>query len=185
MSLKHNLCFTGQDGKDDDGSSDDLEDDDVGIGENSQQSNGSDGSSDDPDMIEKEDIPPEFDFDEEADVARKILKNLITSSTKEISTSLNDDSDQPRKSKHHERNDVPNKPSDESADVSGIPKPDNAIQIKLKDIKEGDGEDDLLRTIFISNLPFDIDKEEVKQRFSGFGEVQSFIPVLHQITKYE
>lgn len=181
MSLKHNLCFTGQDGKGDDGSSDDLEDDDVGSGENSQQSNGGDGASDDPDMIGKEDIPPEFDFDEEADVARKILKNLISSSTKGISTALNYDSDPPKESKH----DVPNKPSDESADVSGITKPYNSEKIKLRDFKEGDGEDDLLRTIFISNLPFDIDKEEVKQRFSGFGEVQSFIPVLHQITKYE
>ncbi|XP_058190726.1 uncharacterized protein LOC131307963 isoform X4 [Rhododendron vialii] len=173
----------GQDGKGDDGSSDDLEDDDVGSGENSQQSNGGDGASDDPDVIGKEDIPPEFDFDEEADVARKILKNLISSSTSEISTSLNYDSDPPKESKHDERNDVPNKPSDESADVSGITKPDNSEKIKLRDFKEGDGEDDLLRTIFISNLPFDIDKEEVKQRFSGFGEVQSVFPVLHQITK--
>ncbi|XP_039139962.1 RNA-binding protein 28 isoform X3 [Dioscorea cayenensis subsp. rotundata] len=45
-------------------------------------------------------------------------------------------------------------------------------------------EGDLEKTIFISNLPFDIDNEEVKQRFfSVFGEVRSFLPVLHHLTK--
>ncbi|THU63796.1 hypothetical protein C4D60_Mb01t19610 [Musa balbisiana] len=42
---------------------------------------------------------------------------------------------------------------------------------------------DLDRTIFISNLPFEIDSEEVKERFSSFGKVQSFFPVLHKLTK--
>jgi len=173
----------GQEGKEDDDSSDDLEDDDVDSGQNSQQPNEVDGASDDPDMIEKVDNLPEFDFEEEADVARKILKNLISSSAKEISNSINGDSDLPKESKHDGRNVASNKPSDGSTDVSGITKPDNSGKIKLTNFKAGDGEDDLLRTIFISNLPFDIDNEEVKQRFSGFGEVQSFIPVLHQITK--
>ncbi|KAG6709435.1 hypothetical protein I3842_06G132300 [Carya illinoinensis] len=50
-------------------------------------------------------------------------------------------------------------------------------------LKQTEGEDDLQRTIFINNLPFDLNNEEVKQRFSGFGEVQSFVPVLHQVTK--
>lgn len=185
MSLKHSFYFTGQEGKEDDGSSDDLEDDDVDSGQNSQQPNEVDGASDDPDMIEKVDNLPEFDFEEEADVARKILKNLISSSAKEISNSINGDSDLPKEIKRDGRNVASNKPSDGSADVSGITKPDNSGKIKLTNFKAGDGEDDLLRTIFISNLPFDIDNEEVKQRFSGFGEVQSFIPVLHQITKYE
>lgn len=45
-------------------------------------------------------------------------------------------------------------------------------------------EGDLEKTIFISNLPFDIDNEEVKQRFLVFGEVRSFLPVLHHLTKY-
>lgn len=46
-----------------------------------------------------------------------------------------------------------------------------------------EAEDDLLSTVFITNLPYDIDNEEVKQCFSAFVEVQSFFPVLHQVTK--
>lgn len=51
-------------------------------------------------------------------------------------------------------------------------------------LQQTDEEDDLHRTIFISNLPFDINNEDVKQRFSTFGEIQSFFPVLHPVTKY-
>ncbi|KAG0452715.1 hypothetical protein HPP92_025379 [Vanilla planifolia] len=43
--------------------------------------------------------------------------------------------------------------------------------------------DDLDKTIFISNIPFDIDVEEVKRKFSVFGEVQAFNAVLHHLTK--
>ncbi|KAE8795178.1 RNA-binding protein 28 [Hordeum vulgare] len=50
----------------------------------------------------------------------------------------------------------------------------------LKPNKEDTGLD---RTIFISNLPFDISNEEVTERFSVFGKVQSFFPVLHKLTK--
>ncbi|GFY94414.1 RNA-binding (RRM/RBD/RNP motifs) family protein [Actinidia rufa] len=165
--------------KDDDGSSDDLEDSDVDSVEDTQQP---DGAFDDSDMIEKGDVPPKFDFDEEADVARKVLNSLISSSTKGIPTSGDGDSNQPSGSRHDESN-VPDKPSDGSVNVSGMIKPENSGKIKLTNLKAADGEDDLRRTIFISNLPFDIDNEEVKQRFSGYGEVQSFIPVLHQVTK--
>lgn len=47
--------------------------------------------------------------------------------------------------------------------------------------KTGDG--DLDRTIFINNLPFDATKEEVIEKFSLFGKVESFLPVLHKVTK--
>ncbi|XVE93695.1 hypothetical protein REPUB_Repub01dG0216300 [Reevesia pubescens] len=62
-------------------------------------------------------------------------------------------------------------------------KPEKSSENKRTNVKQMDGEDELQRTIFISNLPFDIDNEEVKERFSGFGEVQSFIPVIHPVTK--
>lgn len=79
---------------------------------------------------------------------------------------------------------IPNNLSDESAKVSGGTEIVNTSKSKASDLKQTEGEEDLQGTVFISNLPFDIDNEEVKQRFSGFGEVQSFIPVLHRITKY-
>ncbi|GFY94410.1 hypothetical protein Acr_09g0008560 [Actinidia rufa] len=74
--------------KDDDGSSDDLEDSDVDIVEDTQQP---DGAFDDSDMIEKEEFRPKFDFDEEANVARKVLNSLISSSTKGIPASVDGD----------------------------------------------------------------------------------------------
>ncbi|GMP37813.1 hypothetical protein CsSME_00009332 [Camellia sinensis var. sinensis] len=167
--------------KDDDGSSDDLEDSDADNVENTQQSDGVEIASEDSDMIEKEDNPPKFDFDEEADVARKVLKNLVSSSTKGM-PSLDCDSNLSKGNELDENNDVPNKPSGGSANLSDITKPVNSEKIEQTNLKEANVED-LQRTIFINNLPFDVDNEEVKQRFSGFGDVQSFIPVLHQITK--
>ncbi|KAL6963824.1 hypothetical protein U1Q18_034829 [Sarracenia purpurea var. burkii] len=169
--------------KDDDDSSDDLEDGDEDYVEKIQPSDSVDGVSVDSDMIEKEDIHPRFDFDDEADVARKVLRNLISSSTKGIPITLNGNSHLPKGNKHDEHSDVPDKLYDGSANVLVVTEPDNSGKIIQTNIKATVGEEDLQRTVFISNLPFDIDNEEVKQRFSGFGEVQSFIPVLHQITK--
>ncbi|KAJ4813006.1 RNA-binding protein 28 [Rhynchospora pubera] len=51
----------------------------------------------------------------------------------------------------------------------------------VKATKSGDG--DLDRTVFINNLPFDATKEEVIEKFSLFGKVESFLPVLHKVTK--
>lgn len=53
-----------------------------------------------------------------------------------------------------------------------------------KDVKAKKKEDgDLDRTVFINNLPFDATKEEVIEKFSLFGKVESFFPVLHKITR--
>uniref|UniRef100_A0ACD5X5E4 Uncharacterized protein n=1 Tax=Avena sativa TaxID=4498 RepID=A0ACD5X5E4_AVESA len=72
-------------------------------------------------------------------------------------------------------------------------KPAIAMPVESKHVSEAEGtvpalkpkkEDTSLdRTIFISNLPFDIKNEEVTERFSIFGKVQSFFPVLHKLTK--
>lgn len=146
-----------------DSSSDDWEDDDD---KETEQSDGVNTPSNDSSLMEKEIIPTEVDFNEEADMARKVLKNFITSSAQGASS--NNDAN-----KEHN--------IDETVDVhkktAGEPPKKPSIT------KAGDGEDDLQRTIFISNLPFEINREEVKQRFSSFGEVLSFIPVLHSVTK--
>ncbi|XP_026421290.1 uncharacterized protein LOC113317396 isoform X3 [Papaver somniferum] len=41
----------------------------------------------------------------------------------------------------------------------------------------------LQRTVFIDNLPFRTDNEEVRKQFSDFGEVLSYFPVLHEVTR--
>ncbi|KAH9316193.1 hypothetical protein KI387_024820, partial [Taxus chinensis] len=44
-------------------------------------------------------------------------------------------------------------------------------------------DESLQKSIFISNIPFDIDNEEMKMRFSVFGKIKSVHRVLHRLTK--
>ncbi|RYR44270.1 hypothetical protein Ahy_A08g040627 isoform A [Arachis hypogaea] len=78
--------------------------------------------------------------------------------------------------------DVDNKGNNESEKVSGVSNPEISNISNLSNPKQTE-DVDLQRTVFINNLPFDCDNEEVKERFSGFGEVEYFVPVLHQVTK--
>lgn len=153
------------DGNSDSGSDDDLGDDDA------------ETASDDSNSSEKEDLPSNADFDEEVDIARKVL-NKLTSTTGSL-PSLSDDSALVKGNKEQDSDKTVN----ESAKVSDVSKL-NSSKSKPKSLKQTEGEDELQNTIFICNLPFDLDNEEVKQRFSAFGEVVSFVPVLHQVTKY-
>ncbi|XP_007042088.2 PREDICTED: RNA-binding protein 28 [Theobroma cacao] len=135
-------------------------------------------ASDDSNMLDTARAPTAIDFDMEADIARKVLNNLVTSS--------HDDAVLPKRDDElnvDETINVQNKSLIESAIGSDMTKPEKSSKNKQANIKLTDGEDDLQRTIFISNLPFDIDDKEVKERFSGFGEVQYFLPVLHPVTK--
>lgn len=122
-------------------------------------------------------MPSKVDFDEEVDIARKVLHKL-TSSTGSL-PSLSDDSALVEGNKEQDSERTVNE-SGKVSDVSEL----NSSKSKPKNLKQTEGEDELQNTIFICNLPFDLDDEEVKQRFSGFGEVVSFVPVLHQVTKY-
>lgn len=125
----------------------------------------------------------DIDFALEAEVAKKVLDNLMRSTagsdpacgmdfkTDERISQLGAEDDSEKKgSLMHTRKDA----------IGG----EDAKGIKA-DIKElGKKEKDLDKTIFISNLPFEISVQEVKERFSSFGKVQSFLPVLHKLTKY-
>ncbi|XP_004308441.1 PREDICTED: RNA-binding protein 28-like isoform X1 [Fragaria vesca subsp. vesca] len=212
----------GRDGGND-SSSDDFEGDAGDTYEMPQHLDRIGAAPDDSNTAEMKDIPTEIDFEEEADISRKVLKNLTTSSctvttddmgvdnsafpkgNKEPTIDFEEEADIARKvlkrftmasgtvtavddslpkSKKEPTIEesvnepskvasetVPNNLSSESASASDAAKP------------QTEEEDDLHRTIFISNLPFEITNEEVKQRFSAFGQVQSFVPVLHPLTK--
>ncbi|KAJ6692740.1 RNA-BINDING MOTIF PROTEIN Y CHROMOSOME FAMILY 1 MEMBER C-RELATED [Salix purpurea] len=163
---------------------DDDDDNDTDVIGKKQQHDGVVETSPDSDLSEKEDMPTEADFEHEADIARKVLRNLITSSSKDSASSDMDDDVLPKvieESNTVETLDVPSKLSAKSENLSGSPL--STGKSKPSNIKHIDGEDDLQRTVFISNLPFDVESGEVKQRFSAFGEVLSFVPVLHQVTK--
>ncbi|MCD7462959.1 hypothetical protein HAX54_049683 [Datura stramonium] len=164
-----------QSAKDDSGS--DTEDDDIDIDGKSQQA---EGSEDDSDLLE-EDNQTEVDFDEEANIAKKVLQNFISPTSLGQATSTNDISSPPKQGKEVETI----LPLDEPLDASTPNKALDNVLGKGKEITamQSEGADDLQGTIFISNLPFDVDYGEVKQRFSAFGEVEYFAPVLDQVTK--
>ncbi|CAN6686052.1 unnamed protein product [Malus baccata var. baccata] len=201
-----------------DSSSDDFEDDAGDVCIKSQHNDGKDNALDYSNTIEKTDIPTEINFEEEADIARKVLKNFITPSgiatpddgstlpkrNKETSIDISVDEpeklsseitkasevDKPgKKSKTMSSNlidesfDEPNYSSLETAKASDVTEPGKLSKSVASNLEQADEGEDLHRTIFISNLPFEITNEDVKQRFSTFGKVDSFVPVLHPVTK--
>ncbi|CAA6662851.1 unnamed protein product [Spirodela intermedia] len=119
---------------------------------------------------------PGIDVDMEVDIANKVLNNLMKESVKRSSP---EDILEPSETTHEVRN---------SKSRVGRPSidPINKQKEEHKPIQlssESRVDNDLERTLFITNLPFEIKAEEVKQRFLVFGDVQSFVPVLHKVTK--
>ncbi|KAL8238220.1 hypothetical protein R6Q59_019301 [Mikania micrantha] len=140
---------------------DDHEEMDKSTQHSTQHSNKDADVSDDLDLVKEE-----VNFDEEADIARKVLNNFL---------SLND-------------NVAFGKQSDDTKNVKNkicesLTKTETLTKSEKTSFKTAETEEELERTLYISNLSFDITNEEVKQRFIGFGEIQSFVPVLHQVTK--
>ncbi|KAG0453826.1 hypothetical protein HPP92_025130 [Vanilla planifolia] len=119
-------------------------------------------------------VPVEVDFLSEAEVARKVLDNLIRSCS---SVGI----PEPVCNAEREKGVI------STRKVSALGLTVDAtkhIDVESQEMSEGNNKkDDLDKTIFISNIPFDIDVEEVKRKFSVFGEVQAFNPVLHHLTK--
>lgn len=162
------------------------DDDDSDSIQKTEQPYGVDVSPHDSDSFKKEDMPAEVDFDEEADIARKVLENLITSSSKGSVPSHMDGGVLPEGNKEPnavETVNMLNKFTSEPENLTDVSLSGDSGKSKSANIKHTEGEDELQRTVFISNLPFDVDNGEVKQRFAAFGEVQSFVPVLHKVTK--
>ncbi|XP_043709342.1 RNA-binding protein 28 isoform X2 [Telopea speciosissima] len=160
-----------------DSSSDDLEDD-IGVREEKCENPLVEHDvPKDSNAIDDRVTSEELNFDEEAVITRKVLKNLIAFSAKGTMPSVAEDS----MIREYEKENVDNaiEPGKNAVTV----KSEKSPKIEKAACQLIEGQDNLQRTIFISNLPFDIDKEDVKQRFSVFGEVKSFVPVLHQITK--
>uniref|UniRef100_A0A1D1YCC0 RNA-binding protein 28 n=2 Tax=Anthurium amnicola TaxID=1678845 RepID=A0A1D1YCC0_9ARAE len=129
------------------------------------------------DDVECEDHPPKIDLKMEADITNKVLDKLIKTSAKGLSAnSLLEPSENTYGTQNSQNSEhmIPFNPMVTSKNVN---------RRKLLSIESRERDSDLDRTLFLSNLPFDIDPEDVKQRFSVFGEVQSFLPVLHKVTK--
>jgi nucleolar protein 4 len=161
---------------------------------------------DDSDDQETSNRLPEDDFKSEADISRKVLENLMKSSENPVPSGVEDsdtdtdsetESDTSKKKKPHSPAAVKLAESKNVTEAEcTIPtlKPATVVLAESTHVTEAEDtvpaskpkkeDTGLDRTIFISNLPFDISKEEVTERFSVFGKVQSFFPVLHKLTKY-
>ncbi|XP_026393621.1 RNA-binding protein 28-like isoform X2 [Papaver somniferum] len=158
--------------EDDETSSDDMEDGDGD--RKSQQPQTGDTTTKDSAVTENG-VPVEVaDFEEEFDIARKVFKSLTTSSGKGDLDSIGEDSALPP-SKDVVTTTI------EKAAAEVKPKWSGKTEMTEKEMLEE--ESDRQRSVFINNLPFDTVSEEVKQRFSKYGEVQSFWPVLHKVTR--
>ncbi|XP_052147037.1 uncharacterized protein LOC127766056 isoform X2 [Oryza glaberrima] len=132
--------------------------------------------------------PADDDFETEIDISRKILENLIKSSEKaepsgnegsdvDTDTETEQDTSEKKQKQTHLPASVP--AADKLENSKRVAEEENTLPAsKFK--KQDAGLD---RTIFISNLPFDLSNEEVTERFSAFGKVESFFPVLHKLTK--
>jgi nucleolar protein 4 len=180
----------------DKGSDEETSDDDLVGGDD----------SDDGDDQETSNPLREDDFKREADISRKVLENLIKSTEKaepsavevsDIDTDSEAESDTSEKKRPHSPAAVKLAESKHVTEAeSTIPssKPLTIMLVESEHVSEAEDtvpaskpkkeDSGLDRTIFTSNLPFGINNEEVTQRFSVFGKVQSFVPVLHKLTKY-
>ncbi|CAN6291479.1 unnamed protein product [Urochloa humidicola] len=154
--------------------------------------NDSDDDTSEEDLVGEDDIseldqeissrPSEDDFKTEVDISRRVLENLIKSSEKSEPSGIDGwdidtDTETENDTSEEEKPDSP---------VSGkLAKSKRVTDAKITGpaSKPEKKDTDLDRTIFISNLPFDISNEEVTVRFSVFGKVESFFPVLHKLTK--
>ncbi|KAK8963605.1 Polyadenylate-binding protein 2 [Platanthera guangdongensis] len=165
-----------EEGKPTDGKFEDDAVDDDGIEEIEHQSDSCDLDEEASGSKGKE-HNLEFDFGTETEVGKKVLDNLIKSSLNASNSETTDSIENEKVVNSNSREPTfPGKTTCTSGKRGREP-PEHTSEV----IKKKDG--DLDRTIFISNIPFEIDNEEVKQRFSVFGEVQTYVPVLHQLTK--
>lgn len=128
--------------------------------------------------------PSEDDFKTEVDISRRVLENLMKSSEKSEPSGVDGDGSDIDTDTETENDASEKKPDSPVAGKPAKLKPVTDANTTHPASRPEKKNTDLDRTIFISNLPFDISNEEVTERFSVFGKVESFFPVLHKLTKY-
>ncbi|KAK9672800.1 hypothetical protein RND81_12G125600 [Saponaria officinalis] len=158
------------------------EDDDVDLKKNVEPADEAEYDSD-ASYEEIEDLSADVNIDKEVELAQKVLQNVMKSSGKQAPSSNAESHSEKKEVETTDRITSSKKATSAVSEPPNKAKPGNNKGGKNAESRSKNDEDDLPRTIFINNLPFDLDPEEVKQRFSSFGEVQSFFPVLHPLTK--
>ncbi|KAG6436227.1 hypothetical protein SASPL_101112 [Salvia splendens] len=136
-----------------------------------------DNSTDESDSFDKDGSKSEINFEEEAKITKNVLQNIISSYSGNV-----DGGDDSGLSRGNIDKSMPGE-SKSSGALDTQVATTTSVSEEKPNITSPQGEEELQRTIFISNLPFDITVEEVKQRFSAFGGVDTFMLVLHPVTK--
>ncbi|XP_057857790.1 uncharacterized protein LOC131066909 isoform X1 [Cryptomeria japonica] len=122
----------------------------------------------------------------EVDIAKKVLSNIINSHAKEDSTLISSVQNNFEEFTGAKATIPENKMISISKTTNVDFKEENANRGAEKSVQKGSctqKDESLQKTIFISNLPFDINSDELKTRFSVFGKIKSVHRVLHQLTK--
>ncbi|KAI3870463.1 hypothetical protein MKW92_012590 [Papaver armeniacum] len=149
--------------EDDETSSDDMEDA-IGDGDGkSQQPQAGDTTTKDSAVIGNGVSVEVADFEEETNIAMRVFNSLTTSSGKGDLDSIGEDSALPSS-----KDEVTTTIEKAAAEV----KPKWSGKTEMTEQEMLEEESNRQRTVFINNLPFDTVNEEVKQRFSAYGEVQ-------------
>lgn len=172
--------------EDSDNSSVDLEEVDDAVESHQHQPSRDDTDDEEEDSSNKpsesdeleKDAVTDANFEEEADLARKLLKNLLASSKVTIASSHDGETEESYSNK------LEGSSANPVIESPGVSVPLKSSKTKEVATKETQENDDFKRTVFISNIPFDVSKEEVTQRFTVFGQVESLFLVLHPVTKY-
>jgi len=126
-----------------------------------------------------------LDILKEMDIARKVLNNIIDSGEKgnnALTMSGKNDTELSEVKVAVVDNEMSRK-----VKTKGVGVEQEIAKTEAKMVTQAStqpqNENSLQRTIFISNLPFEVDNEEIKTRFMFFGKIKSVHRVLHQLTK--
>lgn len=139
-----------------------------------------------PALDPDDELSENFDILKEMDIARKVLSNIIDSGEKgnnALTMSGKNDTEELSEVKVAV---VGNKMSLKEETIRvGFEQEIAKTEAKMltQASTQPQNENSLQRTIFISNLPFEVDNEEIKTRFTFFGKIKSVHRVLHQLTK--
>ncbi|XP_006827040.2 RNA-binding protein 28 isoform X1 [Amborella trichopoda] len=137
-------------------------------------------SEDLPEHSEDESSPREMPSEKEMDITKKVLENIIKCNANGNQALASKENYSLEASKDPSVARSGNKLSASVGKVSGTLNPES---LKKREDPGHDPTEELKRTIFVSNLPFDVEGEHVKQQFSVFGKVRSYLVVLHPVTK--
>eukprot|EP00252_Welwitschia_mirabilis_P008648 TRINITY_DN2064_c0_g1_i1.p1 TRINITY_DN2064_c0_g1~~TRINITY_DN2064_c0_g1_i1.p1 ORF type:complete len:973 (-),score=289.26 TRINITY_DN2064_c0_g1_i1:319-3237(-) len=116
----------------------------------------------------------QFDIAKELDTAHKVINNII-SSGKQGENAI--DGKDVASDSNRTQNTKKEKHADLEKDM------DNGDKLSKQKASQPKRKESLERTIFVKNLPFDINIDEIKSKFSVFGEIKSVHCVCHKITR--